>query len=80
MRTSLGTKPIPASSGLFAYLRRHSIQDVFARVGGQQSGDSNLSEAPGVSELISCAGALAGARTPLNEPRPLLLGNEECPH
>ena len=55
--TSLGTKPIPASSGLFAAFRLHLRQNVFACVGGPQSGDATQNEGPGGSELITCRDA-----------------------
>ena len=48
--TSLGTKPISASSGLFADVQLQPHEDVFACVGGQQSGDTKLNKGPGESE------------------------------
>ena len=46
---SLGTKPIPASSGLFADFRDYRPQDVFACVGGQTSCDCNRAKGPAKS-------------------------------
>src|SRR4249920_709369 len=53
--TSLGRKPISAPSGLFATARLNYRQDVFARVGGPQSGDAPPHEGPGEKRTKSCA-------------------------
>jgi hypothetical protein len=54
--TSLGTKPIPASYGLFADFSL-TTPNVIACVGGLQSGVVTLNEEPGGSELITCSDA-----------------------
>ena len=77
--TSLGRKPISASSGLFATARLNHGKNVFACVGGPQSGDTNfLNEGPGEKRTHACMGATRSILS--NEVRPLLLRNGECPH
>ena len=55
--TSPGTKPISATSGLFANFSRNLPPDVIACVGGPQTGDATQNEGPGGSELITCSDA-----------------------
>ena len=78
LRTSSGTKPIPASYGLFADFKLH-----YAKMSSRVSAARNLAMPHRTKGPVVASSSPAGthvARPSTKQPRPLLLANEECPH